>query len=728
MASAYQVGIDISMADGVSGTLAAISKNLLGLEGGVMRLTQGFAGLRAGIIGAATALAGIGIVSGLRSIADHADKLLDQQDKLQRAGLSYNEVLRLQGKYYDEINRVVPTATAAEYLKTFNELRSVVGVANAEKITPWSLQLEAIIKNQTGKSAEGEGFKLWRALEMTGRSVSDPEGTQKLADAFAKDIIGSGGKLDANTYQTMAKRAGVAWANAAPDFLSGPMSVVAADLGGDTAGTALMSAYMFMTGANTLSKQQYELLNRAGLIDPSKTTMDKGGRVNVQPGGIIGSSEYTGAGKFDLYGWAQKYLEPRLEALARTPGGPDKSVSRKAIEDVMSEKGLEGMGRMHMNDEQRAAYDSFVAKVGRNRNVMRMLTMFTDPGFLEQITKDLGQWGQARNVSDAYQNAISGNPMLVKEAYNAQWESMMQAVGTPLMEAAIPVMRDLTELFTQFGQWANNNKDTVKAIGVGLASLGIGLTALGTAVVGGVILSAIAAAGPLAAGIGLVAAAVVAGGALIHSTWDKWKEAFTPRTGWMDEQVAKWKEAFTPREGWWGEQKAKWSAAFTELSATLEGAGTKIWTAMKEIGSSFVSAIEGLPGMVSGAISSAIGAIGSAISGALSHLNPFSRTSAPGSSNSTAPIQPASNVVPFTPRDNTPVLQPVSYADGAATRQSSAQPIVVNSNVVVKLDGKQVGKTAVRQILDGSRYQQSVGSQDTRGTWASPSASTGVAV
>ena len=92
-------------------------------------------------------------------------------------------------------------------------------------------------------------------MEMTGRSISDPMGTQKLADALSRDIIGSGGKLDATTYQTMAKRGGAAWANATPEFLAGPMSVVGAeDLGGETAGTAMMSAYMFMTGANTLAR------------------------------------------------------------------------------------------------------------------------------------------------------------------------------------------------------------------------------------------------------------------------------------------------------------------------------------------------------------------------------------------------------------------------------------------------------------------------------------------
>ena len=102
-------------------------------------------------------------------VASHGDKLLDQMDKLQRAGVSYNDTLRLQAQYYDKIAREVPTSTVAGYLKRYNEMRSVVGADKAEKIAPWSMKLEAIIANATGKCAEGEGFKMWRAMEMRGR-------------------------------------------------------------------------------------------------------------------------------------------------------------------------------------------------------------------------------------------------------------------------------------------------------------------------------------------------------------------------------------------------------------------------------------------------------------------------------------------------------------------------------------------------------------------------------
>lgn len=691
MASPYQVGIDLTMTDGVSGVLAAVSRSMFGLEGGVMRLTQGFANLRLGIVGAVAALTGIGLLKGLSHITEHSKELLDQQDKLIRSGVSLNDVLRMTGEYYSRIRKEIPTATGAEYLKQVNELRSVVGQEHAEKIAPWSHKLEAIISNATGKKAEGSGFQMWRALEMTGRTISDPEGSQKLADAFAQNIIGSGGKLTALMYQTMAKRAGVAWANAKPEFLAGPMSVVAAELGGDTAGTALMTAYMFMTGAGTLTKQQYDVMSRAGLINPKKVTVDKGGRINVQPGGIIGSSEFSGKGQFDLFGWSNKYLEPRLAALAMAGG--DKKKARHEIEDVIMGAGAERLGQSRMSKEQRAAYDNFMAKVGRNRNTMRMLTMFTDPDFLRQIEKDMTQWGQASSIEKSYQRYITQNPKGVEQAYNAQHEAMMQSIGTPMMQMAIPIMQQMTAFFGAIGEFANSHPTAIKAIGVTIAALGAALTVLGTFAVGGAIVAALGLLGPVAGAIAGISAAVVGLGVAVIAAWPKIKSMFSSLGSWLYEKGA----------SAWG-----WT----------KNIGAKAWEAIKGIGASFIDAIAALPGMVATAISKAISSIGSAISGALGRLNPFSKSSAPGEGMSAGGFQKMSNVIDF----------PRTRIDGAGSSRFGNQQSVVHSNIVVNLDGRQVGRTVVRQIVNHTNYQTSVGSQDTRGTWASPSATTGIAV
>ena len=96
------------------------------------------------------------IFSGLRP--EPVPQVFDQQDKLRRSGVQQNEILRLQADYYDKVAKAVPTSTLSDYLKEFNELRSVVGGEKAAQVAPWSMQLEAIISNATGKTASGEGF------------------------------------------------------------------------------------------------------------------------------------------------------------------------------------------------------------------------------------------------------------------------------------------------------------------------------------------------------------------------------------------------------------------------------------------------------------------------------------------------------------------------------------------------------------------------------------------
>lgn len=475
MTDVWQIGVKISLTNGMSPVLAIIAKDLLGIKGSVAEVEKAFGGWKTAIAGAGAVLAGGVLIDGVLKLADKGKELLDQQDKLQRSGMGLNDVLRIQKDYFDSVSKAIPTASADEYLKTINEMQSVVGLDLAQQKAPFALKLDAIIANALGKDASGSGFSLWRAGEMRGTTISDPEGTSKLLNAFAQDIIGSGGKLTADTFQTMAKRGGVSWINASPEFLAGPGAVVAADLGGDTAGTALMSLYQMLSGASTLSKQQYGVLSDAKLIDPTKVTEDKGGRINVAPGGIIGSD----IGMKNPYEWVQKVVKPALDKMS----GGDETV-----------------------------FDSLLAKIGRNRNTTRMLTMFSDPGFNEQIAKDTALWQRASPVDKAYADSMARNPKFIDQGFDAQYKSMMEALGGPMAQAAIPVMKELTSMFQSAGAIANAHPEMIKLVGEALIGLGAGLAAIGTvAVVGAAIMLAPGGLVTVAvAGIGAAVAAIVA--------------------------------------------------------------------------------------------------------------------------------------------------------------------------------------------------------------------------
>lgn len=451
MSVVAEIATKISMADGVSAVLAGIAKQTLHLEGSVMKLEKTFAGLNKttlAVVGSMAAIGGATVLGALKNVADHGDKLLDQQFKLRNLGVQQNEILKLQAQYFANVAKAVPTSTVDEYLKTVRELRAVTGggaegLAAAARMAPNALIMNELLGNEMGTKAGDEYYKLLRSAEMKG-IATDPTRRDAFVNEAYKYIAGFGGKLTANDFQTIARRGGSAWMNARPEAI-GPIAVLGADLGGSQAGTTLMTLQQLQMGATTLSKQQGEVLGQLGLLDMAKVTKTGfgGGRLQVAPGGIRGSLEHMG----NLPGWIKEVVYP---ALQKASGGNP------------------------------AMLQSLLAKISPNRNSAKLVQMFGDEGFLDQIAKDLGIAGDVRDIRRGYSDYSANNPVGVKKAFHSQYESMMQAIGAPLMQAALPVMKAVTELFTKIGAWANQNPAAITAWGEFFAKIGAGLFGAGT--------------------------------------------------------------------------------------------------------------------------------------------------------------------------------------------------------------------------------------------------------
>src|SRR6185437_5277257 len=103
----------------------------------------------------------------------------------------------------------------------------------------------------------------------------------------------------------------------------------------------------------------------------------------------------------------------------------------------------------------KAKIEQYISKLAPNRNANKMIHMFGEEGFQDQIRKDLGLSGQVEDIDTAYQHFIDRNPKGVKSAFHKQYESMLEAIGAPMMQAALPIMKAVTEMFTSIGQFAN---------------------------------------------------------------------------------------------------------------------------------------------------------------------------------------------------------------------------------------------------------------------------------
>jgi hypothetical protein len=636
----YRIGIELALSGGAAAGLAAIASHLTGINKQVATIGGGFAKWSL-LLGAGGIAGGIGILEGMKKIADESERLIKAQNQLYRTTQSWADVVKVTGAAYDSITKAVPTASASDIVRAVGEARSVYGSTDAAlKAAPMMLKMEELIRNLTGKDADGQGFQILRALEMKGVTMSDPAMASALGEQMVKAIAGSGGKITASTFQDLAKRGGAAWMAATPDAVNA-YSVAAADLGGGTAGTALMTLDNLRSGATTLSRQQLQVLQDSGLIDMTKVHKIPGSNaMNVEPGAIFDSAKDEG----NLYQWMQD-IGPKLHEAA----------AALAAKDGVTEG---------------QAFDSIVAKLGRNRNAIRMMHMFLDPGFMQQQEKDIGLWGGGMGLNQSYAAMLGNTPNVagpggwndmmgggnvdygeVMQGLQKQFQSLMEAVGGPVAQAAIPELKALTDVFNNMGAFANAHPQEIEQVAKALGVLGVTLVGLGAA---GVIGGAVALAGP-------VVAAMAAAGVMLSG------------------MVAL------------GPQATAAFASLNGMAAKLQGA---IDGAFKSVETMLINAIEGIPGALAGAI------------GSLFKSGPGATIAPPLPTGHGAPMHP-SGLGP-----QSPLYPKQNYS------QANIPPIHVKS--VVMLDGKVLAESVSGALAAGSQFSRQAAYGDTYGSYVQP--------
>jgi hypothetical protein len=678
MPDIYKIGVSIALHNGISPALAIIGRDLLGLKTKIGDIEKSFGGWARAIGGVAGIMAGSGLIEGVAKIAKHGEELLNQQEKLMRSGVSLNATLGLQADYYERIAKAIPTSTGAEYLKTLNELRAVTGsVEGATNLAPKALMVDTLLSNTFGHESHGEYYKLLRSAEMKGIST-DAARLEQFTDAAFSYITAFGGKLTAGDFQTLARRGGTAFMNTDIAKALGPIAVLTADLGGDAAGTALMTLQQLQMGANTLSKQQATQLAELGLLDMSKATKTGfgGGRLQLQPGAIKGSLQHVG----DLPGWIKDVVYPALEKASH-------------------------------GDEQ--LLQNLIAKIAPNRNSAKLIEMFGNPHFLDQISKDLGLAAQVMSIERAYQSYITKNPKGVRAGFDEQFESMMQAIGSPMMQAAIPAMKAVTDIFTAIGQFANANPEAIKIVGEALAAVGVALI-----IAGGIALASLVGLPALIVG---TAAAL---GVLAALNWDKIKTGVMGVLG--IKQIAEnqlWETypgsgAYVLGPGTWMDSLHRIRQGLVETFSSLEGwkrvvvslgeVSSWIMAAINpvslvfKIGEMFKSEFAKLPGMIAGEIAQAVSGIASAFKAAIGHLF-----------GGNAPIgDPGDAVSPIPqsfPAPSGGVGSMMQKANWMPPGRSS-QPIQITT--AINIDGRALSEVVSERLADLFTYPNSAASHE----------------
>jgi hypothetical protein len=461
MADVYKVGVSILLNSNASGVLGLMAKQLLGIDSQIKNLASSW-GRTSKIIGGAVGIvAGVGIIKGIADIAKHGEKLLDQQEKLIRAGRTQAQVASLTAEAYREITKAVPTATVSDVLRATNELTMVTGdFDKARAAVAQSLKSEALISSATGKGAEGQGYQLWRAAEMKGVSM-DAAASDALFGKMVAGVIASGGKITGSEYRNFAQQAGSGWSNANDHALGGSIPYMINEVGGERAGTGWARMTNTIQATRRWTRQQYEAFKSLGLIDQENVLGgDLGGKLNFKPG-----------------------ASPIKGGMANLGDMADEIAN--VIRPAFLKAGI--------TDPQMA--DSWLAKMFPDSVAAKFAQRLYRQA--DNIEKDRKNIDAAKPLNPAYNSLTANNPKGVRLAYEQQLESMLAAMGGPAMQAAIPVMRALTNAFNGIGEFASNHGPAIESMAKGLAIAGAALTTGGAVA----ILAALGPAGWITVGL-----------------------------------------------------------------------------------------------------------------------------------------------------------------------------------------------------------------------------------
>lgn len=477
---AYEIMTRISMQNGVSGVMAAIARDTLHVEGGIIRLQRMLTSLNRTSLAIGSGLAVIGgsaVLMGMNKMVEHGEKLVHVKQQLIAAGVKEGELAQATAKSW-EISRK-HGLDVVQVLEDIKEARTVFGSTDmAVKLIEPLEKMRVVLNSVTegrGDKAKAAVYEMGRAGELKG--LQDPAEYISYFDSMTKAINASGGLVDPKGFAQATMYGRVATKGWDQSFYSEYLPSMMQSLGAKQSGTALMSLFGTLAQGKT-SKRAFEAMADLGLIgDYSKVVYNKIGPAGFRAGAIVDTDLLIK----NPAKWAQEVLVPLLK--------------KKFGEDITPQNSqvIAALGEMFGNRMSAAAIASLALETKR-------------------IEKDVAVTRQAYGFEHA-EYLLKHDPTAVMNKFKSAWTNLMTAFTEPLVQPKLDMMNKLSGAMNHFASWANANPKQVEMMGKALVALAAGVTALGAVAAGGLLLS-------LGGPVGLLAGLAVGIGALIALRWD----------------------------------------------------------------------------------------------------------------------------------------------------------------------------------------------------------------
>jgi hypothetical protein len=477
MANLYTIGVRMVMHDQASSSLAALASHFIGIHHHIGLATAAAARFQVGVTGVATAMLGGGILKAQVHMLEAGSKLVGVQNQMTAAGWKQKEIAeataeayRLSGKYQ--------VMSAAEVLEMQKEMAPVLGhrgeaIHMAETMSKLHVALLGTLGEKSASQFNRQIRDAIRAGELSG-NVLQPERFAQYLDGMAKTLKAFGGTITPSDYFMATKYGRASGFNWSDEFTDEILPTIMQELGASSTGTALMTMYQAVVGGR-MRGASVRKFGELSLIDRSKISLDDltpEGRLKRMPQGAIVGSRLLMENPYD---WAWKHLVPALL---------DKG--------IISQAGLDALKRGELKQgigvDTRKAITETVAVLFGDRTAQGISDMLVLQ--YKKIERDRKLRNEAMGMDEGAKFFLEKDYKVALEGFEKQWETLMQALGSPNVDTATRVIQAFTKPITAIGQAAAGWPEGAQTAMIALASVArsfvvVGTALLATALVGG---------------------------------------------------------------------------------------------------------------------------------------------------------------------------------------------------------------------------------------------------
>lgn len=314
---------------------------------------------------------------------------------------------------------------------------------HAEMVLPTLAKMKfankAVFGQAQGEDNERMFLDLLKVVELRG-GLSSPEEFKKQADMVQRVITATGGRVQSDQWLQVIKRGGLAAKGMDSEAFFYSLEPLVQEMGGNTVGTSIMSAYQNLYQGKT-TKRTLGNLDRLGLIaDRSKVKEDKAGQVSFMDPGALKGADVFRRSQFE---WMETVLLPTL-----------------------AEKGITGKDQV---------LDA-IGGIFSNRTASNMMAQM----YLQrdQIHKNM-RLNKGADSIDQLDERAKGMPQGKEQDALAKVHDLQKEIGEkvlPLYASALEWVARAADGVTKFMQ---ENPGLAKAMAIGIGALAAALLVLG---------------------------------------------------------------------------------------------------------------------------------------------------------------------------------------------------------------------------------------------------------